>query len=381
MPFFINSVNPALLGRLSKTKSTIFEAGVVTQYKNLRQDSQSQNDFGGSLDYLQLAFPISNRMGGCIGLTPYSSANSLNLLTQQVVNSNFLSDITYQREGGLNNAFFATGYDFSSMLNVDSLQNRFMIGVKANYTFGSVIDQTIAQLFEGENQTAGYQANLYRRTTYSDFTFETGITYTRRIGKKHKLHIGGVAQLGGNVNSKRFESLNMEVLGNPDLKIHVDTLKNNVRGNVILPQRYMLGFTFEREYNWAFSAEVGLQDWSNFTSFDEKSNFKQSFIIGAGLQLMPDFFSVSKGFWRRSIFRAGVQWEQTPLVFKGQNIQDASVRLGASIPFGRNGGILTLGLMGGRKGTLQENLVRETYLRGTLGITINDRWFMKPKFD
>ena len=381
MPFFINTANPALLGRISKTKTTIFESGALTQYKELKQGSLTQRDFGGSLDYLKLAFPLSNRIGACIGLTPYSSANSQNTISQGIVNSNFSSDITYQREGGINHAFFATGYDFATMLNVDSLRNRVLLGVKANYTFGSVIDQTIAKIFEGDNQSASYQANRYRRTAYSDFTIETGLAYTRRIKKEYKLNIGAVAAIGGGINAKRFEALNLEVVDNSDALIDSDTLTNNQAGKVSLPNRYTLGITWEREYKWALSAEASWQDWAKFNAFGESNTFGRSFTVGVGAQWLPDFFSVSKGFWRRSIFRGGVQWERTPLVLKGQNIQDVSLRLGTSIPFGRSGGILTLGLAVGRKGTLVENLVRETYFRGNIGITINDRWFMKPKFD
>jgi len=381
MPFFVNTVNPALLGRISKTKTTIFEGGMLTQYKHLQQGNASQKDFGGSLDYLKLAFPLSNRMGGCIGLSPYSSANSQNTISQAIVNSNFLSDITYQREGGINNAFFATGYDFASILNVDSLKNRFMLGLKVNYTFGSVIDQTIISMFEGSNQSASFQANRYRRTSYSDITFETGFTYTRRIGRDRNLHIGGVTAIGNNVNAKRFESLDLEVIGNSNVKLDSDTLSDNLAGKVYLPQKFTLGFTYEKEYKWAISAEASWQNWNSFSTFGESSSLGQSLVIGVGGQLMPDFFSVAKGFWRRSVFRAGVQWERTPVQIKGKSIEDISLRIGTSIPFGRTGGILTLGVAGGRRGTLGENLVRETYFRLNLGITINDRWFMKPKFD
>jgi hypothetical protein len=361
MPFLINSVNPSQLGRLSKTKSTIFETSAVAQYKRLRQNNNKQNDFGGSLDYLQLAFPIS--------------------LTEAIINSDFQSDVNYQREGGINNLFLGLGYDFAPLFGSDSVRNRLLLGGKVNYVFGSVIDQTIASIVEGPNQNAAFQANLYRRTSYTDFTFEGGLTYIRRMGKDYKLHLGAVASIGNNLNSKRFESLNMEVVGNPDVKVHVDTLSNNLKGNVSLPTRFMAGFTFEREYKWAFSAEAGWQDWSNFTSFEKKSDFKQSLTIGAGVQWMPDFFSVSKGFWRRTIFRGGVQWQQTPLVVNDQNIRDISIRLGATIPFGRTGGILSLTFAGGQKGTLTNNLVRENYFRANIGITINDRWFLKPKFD
>jgi hypothetical protein len=40
-----------------------------------------------------------------------------------------------------------------------------------------------------------------------------------------------------------------------------------------------------------------------------------------------------------------------------------------------------LTLEGGNRGTKKDNLVLEKYIKITLGFTINDRWFIKQKYD
>jgi hypothetical protein len=148
-----------------------------------------------------------------------------------------------------------------------------------------------------------------------------------------------------------------------------------------LPQRITLGASIEREYKWAFGVDASLQDWADYEDFNNSANYGKGYVIGVGGQWIPDFFSVRPGFWRRTMFRGGVQWQKTPLVIRNQEITDLSFRLGAAIPFGRSGGILNTTFLYGIKGTLKESLVRENYFRVHLGVTINDRWFLKPKYD
>jgi hypothetical protein len=381
MPFLINHYNPALLARFSKTKSTIFEAGAKTQWKILEQNDKQQRDFGGGLDYLTLAFPVSNRLGAAFGLSTYSMANFDITSIEPVAGSDFLYDRTFKRQGGLNNLFLAIGYDFAKGFRSDSLKNRFSIGIKTSYIFGSVINQAQVSLRTGQDENTDFQTVFYKRTGYGDILIEPGFSYSRRIGKDYKFNVGGVWALGSNINAKRFESVNVELKSNPDVRIDSDTLKNDVRGSVKLPSRQTFGISIEQDYKWAFGIDVSTQNWGDYQDFEARQNYGRTWIIGVGGQWIPDFFTVSKGFWRRSIFRAGVQYEQTPLVFEGQKINDYSLRLGTSVPFGRGGGVLNLTLIGGRKGTLDKNLVRETYFRAHIGITINDRWFLKPKYD
>lgn len=53
--FYTNVLNPALL---IHNPYAIFEAGFITEYKNLEVNGQSQNDAGGNLLNLHLAFPV-----------------------------------------------------------------------------------------------------------------------------------------------------------------------------------------------------------------------------------------------------------------------------------------------------------------------------------
>ena len=55
-PLYINALNPALLAR---NRYTMFDVGVIGQYKGLQDSKQNQRDFGGNLGYLALSFPVA----------------------------------------------------------------------------------------------------------------------------------------------------------------------------------------------------------------------------------------------------------------------------------------------------------------------------------
>ena len=65
----------------------------------------------------------------------------------------------------------------------------------------------------------------------------------------------------------------------------------------------------------------------------------------------------------------------------GQKLNDTNVSLGASFPFGLGGNSLTLTLIGGQRGAVSSEAVKERYGRAVLGITFADRWFQKQKID
>jgi hypothetical protein len=43
--------------------------------------------------------------------------------------------------------------------------------------------------------------------------------------------------------------------------------------------------------------------------------------------------------------------------------------------------MVNIGLEVGQRGTVTNGLIKEQFFKVTLGFTLNDRWFVKPKFD
>ncbi len=379
--FAINPLNPATLSRLSKTKNTVFEAGVIGNLKEIKQGSTTQRDFAGSLGYLMLAFPLSSKMGASLGLSPYSSVNYNHSFRQPVENSNFLADINYRGSGGLNNVHFSVGYDFGKGTRPDTLKHRFSAGLRVNYIFGSIIEESISKLFLGANVFDDLQTSLYKRTRFDDFNFMPALHYTYQPAKDKLFHVGATYTIGSDLNAKRLIAVDRR---RENTLISSDTLQRNEKGRVNLPSQIKVGIAYERSYKWGVNADISYQNWGNYRNFERRDTLGTTFMVSAGGHYIPDFTSVKKGFWRRTVYRAGFSYQQSPINLRGIIINDYAIRLGASIPLIKSNSLsmLNIAVILGQNGTTNNGLVRENYVQFHFGVTINDRtWFLKPKFN
>ncbi|NJO00572.1 MAG: hypothetical protein HC880_01810 [Bacteroidia bacterium] len=386
LPFYINNINPALL---TLNRRTVLDVGLIGQIKISSDRTSTQRDIGGSLGHLALAFPVSKRISTSLGIAPYSSVSFENQVTQNVVNSDFTSNVTFRGSGGLSYLFVATGVELlgGRSLRPDTLNTRLSLGLKVNYFFGSTIDETISQL-NSSTQDLSYNVNFYQRDRYNGFIFEPGISFTQRLGKKYKFHLGGAYLVGQNLKAERFTSINRSFSDpSPDNSDNVDTLASDIERKVQMPSRLTLGLSLEKLderstfAKWVVSAEVSLQDWSELVLFDQNQNLDRRLVASVGAQFIPDFTAIRPGFWRRTIYRVGARYIQTPISLNGEQVDDLSVSLGFSVPFGRSSTSLNLSLVGGQRGTISDALIQERYLQVFFGITINDNWFVKPKYD
>lgn len=382
LPFQINNVNPALLSRVRRT---ILDVGLTGQLKFLNEGDLSQRDFGAGLTHVALAFPIAPKMTSAIGFQPYSSVSYQNTFVQDVIDSDFRADVTYRGKGGLTNVFFNNSIELIGRKNFrpDTLKNRLSLGLKINYVFGAVIDEAITRLDGGANQS-NYEIAFKKRTTFSDFVFEPGLAYTRNFGKKYRLNLGAVYSIGKDLNAKRFIAVDRRF---NDTNIDSDTIVGNERGRVSLASRAILGFSFEKIDlqstlpKWALAADFTLQDWGEFRNFETTTALSQRYTIAVGGLYIPNFTSVQKGFWQRSIYRLGLRYERNPFTVNDQEVEDYAITAGISVPFGRSSTTINLSIAAGQRGTLKNNLIREQYLQAQFGVTINDTWFIKRRFD
>lgn len=80
----------------------------------------------------------------------------------------------------------------------------------------------------------------------------------------------------------------------------------------------------------------------------------------------------------------GVKYDKTYVKIGNNDINQIAFTIGAGLPLKSNRSTfyrVNLAAELGQRGTLENNLIRERYVNVTLGFTMNDRWFIKPKFD
>ena len=69
-------------------------------------------------------------------------------------------------------------------------------------------------------------------------------------------------------------------------------------------------------------------------------------------------------------------------------MKDYAITLGAGFPLRKikvgetySQSIINVGFEIGQRGTTENQLIQEKYFKAVVGITLNDRWFIKRKYD
>jgi hypothetical protein len=80
------------------------------------------------------------------------------------------------------------------------------------------------------------------------------------------------------------------------------------------------------------------------------------------------------------VYRAGIRVEKSGLNIQNQAINEFGINFGLGIPV-QGFQNLNLGFEVGKRGTTNNGLVQEDFISIRLGLTLNDRWFVRNKYN
>jgi hypothetical protein len=137
--------------------------------------------------------------------------------------------------------------------------------------------------------------------------------------------------------------------------------------------------------SWFVGAEYTLQNTSSFSNpifNNEISTFENASEIAIGGFYIPDYDAFS-GYFKRVVYRAGVNFANTGLVVKNESIKEFGISFGLGLPIGNRSlfSNANLGLEIGRRGTTNNNLVQENFVNFNLSLSLNSRWFRQRKYN
>ena len=113
--------------------------------------------------------------------------------------------------------------------------------------------------------------------------------------------------------------------------------------------------------------------------FPEVVEVRNTLTLGTGLEFIPDYSSVNS-YLKRTSYRLGLNMRQLPYLENNTEINDFGINFGASFPVSGYSS-LDAAFKYGFRGTTDNNLVQERYFQVVIGATINDRWFIKRRYD
>jgi hypothetical protein len=177
-----------------------------------------------------------------------------------------------------------------------------------------------------------------------------------------------------------------KISGNVDQILDTIVYDNGVPGRVNMPPMFGAGFALKRDYRWLFQADVMAQQWAQLTILGVNPGMRNSLRATAGFQFQPK--AAGRGnFFSAVQYRLGARYHQTSLVFNNTGLNEMAVNIGMAFPLpyrtrlGEPVSRVSLALEAGQRGTTSNNLVKESFFRISLGVTINDKWFNRYRFD
>jgi hypothetical protein len=364
-PLNINNQNPALL---VFNRVTVFQGGLQIERRAVSDGTNSQNFASGNMNYLAMAFPVVPlKWTTAIGIMPYSHVNYKLSYSDIATGSNIPVTRTESGTGGINQFYWSNGV---------KINKYFSLGVKASYLFSSIVTQDV-NTFSG---STGAYPSVYVRDYFNGLNFTGGISFHKDslFDKNYRLNIGAVYSAESRLNTQHFVRYESKL--NSGATIDSSTVVNNAGGKTRIPQNFGIGVSFGKVDKWTLGGDFTYLDFKRFNGYTNSVGTPTvGYRSGIGFEIIPDATDYTN-YLNRMVYRLGATYERSPYLINGNSLTDIAGTFGFSLPVGRMS-TLDLGFKIGKRGTVAQNSIEEDYFRVYFGITFNDQWFIKRKFD
>ena len=359
----INLENPA---SYSGFKLTTFALGGTYGTKSLKSNTGSANTRRTTLDYLAVGLPLG-KFGVGFGLIPYSSVG------YKIESLSSIDGQTNKRlsgTGGLNKVFLGVGYKIAP---------NFSIGADVHYNFGKI--ETNSLEFITNVPVGTLELNS---AELSGVNFNIGTMYQAKLNKKLTLYSSLNYTVEGNMTSKNTRGIATVVYNSAFNVSVVDALADQkTQTDVKFPSKISFGAGIGEAKKWLLGGKISYQKNSGQeNSYNKASNvgYGRYGSVSIGGYYIPNYNSFSN-YAQRIVYRAGLKYEKTGLVINSQSVNDMGLTLGFGLPITGSFSNVNLGFELGKKGTTNANLVQENYANFSVGLSLNDKWFEKRKFN
>ena len=374
--------NPASFSAVDSL-SLIFDVGMSGQITNFSENGVKKNAKNANFEYAVAAFRAFRHLGVSFGILPfsnigynYSSSGSLN----QGKDVNYVN--TYSGSGGLRQVYLGAGWEPVRNLSVGAsfsyLWGELNRVVANNYTdgAGSVLS-TINTL------TKSYTAEV------NNYKLDFGVQYSQALNKNDKVVVGATFSPKHNLKS----TPECMVLSTNTSTGVSNSTSYSVPDGLELPNMFGAGVTWYHSNRFLVGADYSLQQWGKtaFPVYDVKnevpsyeldnSYFKDRQRVTFGGEYCQN--AMSRHFMSRIRYRLGTSYTTPYYNINGKTgPKELSVSAGFGIPIinaFNNRSLLNVSAQWAHLSG--DGLLTENTFRINIGITFNERWFMKWKVE
>ena len=356
---------------LAKIKTTNYLIGTFYKSSSISNSLLKENIKTSNINYIAIGIPVKN-FGFGFGVLPYSSVGFNLQTTEEYNDDNSISSRLFGAEGNINKAFLSVGIPFLKY---------FSLGASANYNFGKFNYEKF-NLMNGVNY--GVFSNSSSEITGFTYNFSSNVL----IPLKNDISLSLLFSLypEGELDSYNIESLytsnassiSFESLGDfVDIDLDARGLENT---KLPVPKKSIYSIGLEKKNSWFIGAQYENKLSSGFENvfLDIRNvSYRDANLISFGGYFIPDSSSLVS-YWKRVKYRLGIKNDKKSIIVNNLPINQFSLNLGLGLPIA---GLskANLGLEIGKIGN--DDLIKENYFSLRLGLSLNDVWFIKRKYN
>ncbi|MDL1913410.1 MAG: hypothetical protein FDW93_02640 [Bergeyella sp.] len=328
------------------------------------------------LSNVSLAFPLSKSMKFGVRFQPYSS-KMYTIVTKDQIDENTTSINRFMGKGSISIVQGALSFKINEDIS---------LGLRSNTYFGRISD-TEELSYSSADLVNGYENS----TKILAYNFTAGGIYQRKLSKDKKLTLGGTYTFGnlGTVTTQ-YTNSTYYYIGDGTKKSQTILDSKEYGGKGYFPMEASVGVGYGKDLHWFLSTQFDYKKGETIWFLSKPFQYQDAYKFSFGGWILPSVNNF-RNYFSRVVYRYGVYYQKGSLriIPKGSTspslVNEFAITGGASLPFA-NANInklsyLDLGIEIGQRGSLQNNLVRQTFVNLKVGINFADLWFRKVQYD
>ena len=372
----VNYITPASYSALDSL-TFIFDAGLSGQITNFNENGHKINANNADFEYAVAAFRAFKHVGVSFGIVPFTNVGYNYAITDYLNDDRDVAYTnTYSGSGGIHQVYFGAGWEFLKGLSV---------GANISYLWGDIDRSVINSYSDGSINTL----SKYYTASVKSYKLDVGLQYQLALDKKNALAIGLTYGLGHKLGTDPT----CNIISTNTMTAVADTASFTVNNGLEIPTSFGAGVMWNHANKFKLGADFSYQQWGSLqypvyrVVNDEPryeltdDYYKDRYKVTVGGEFCND--EMSRRFFDRIRFRAGVSYATSYYKINGLDGPD---EISASIGFGipivnayNNRSVLNIS--GQWVHSAANGLLTENTFRINIGITFNERWFMKWKVD
>ncbi len=381
---FINMQNPASYSAIDSL-SFLFDVGMSLQQGSFKSGNSKINANNTSLNYVSAAFRIRKGLGMSLGFLPYTTigynfSNTETTGTAYPSGNVITSESSYYGDGGLHQAYIGLGWE---------LFKNFSVGANLSFLWGNY-NHTISQQFsEGGMVSSTYNGlNVHYKAALSTYKLDLGAQYSFALNEANELTLG----VAGSIGHKMNNAATLYHFTN-----NGDSIVKRAPNAFELPHAFGAGVTWKYKRKWIVGVDVRQELWSQCqlpttvrkTSTNEvdynalEGAYLDCTKVAAGFEYVPN--DLSGNYFNRIRYRFGASYASPYTKVDGADGPSTySLSAGVGLPISKDASkrtVVNVSVQWQRVDPSVATMITEDYLKLNIGITFNERWFMKWKIN